>query len=267
MGFCLQLLITLFRLEKIARQEARQKRIRRKLLEKQRKNREPVPIFQVQERSDMSYHNTSENNRTPPDLICRNQLYRVWGAVPPATELWERRRALIEEKRESERFRHINREEPDGGEDDTNNDEPSIETVIQTAKEVRRLINNSSCVSLHSFDFESVEITDGSVDNMNDKYSEETPDLEYISQTNTDFRDILQLTSIEDNWSDTRSVTSFSSSLPRLRRRQSVLSNSSMDIENWEWEDMTITNMDVTQDTDIVIRCGDIITSDTSINM
>ena len=217
----------------------------------------------------MSYHHTSENSRTPPDLICRNQLYRVWGAVPPATELWERRRALIEEKRERERFRHIDREEPDGGEDDTNNDEPSIEKVIQTAKEVRRLINNSSCVSLHSFDLESVdaEITDGSVDNLDDKYSEETPDLEYISQTNTDFRDILQLTSIEDNWSDTRSVTSFSSSVPRLRRRQSVLSNNSMDIENWEWEDMTMTNMDVTQDTDIVIRCGDIITSDTSIIM
>ena len=139
------------------------------MLEKQKINTEPVPIFQVQEPRTRGYHHGS--HILPPDWICQDQLYRVWGAVPPATQLWERRRAMLGERREREMFRHIDREGPDGGEDDKNNDEQSIEKVIQSARDVRRLIGDSNYV----FQPDDKEI------------AEETPDLEYASKYNTYF--------------------------------------------------------------------------------
>merc|ERR1711892_1045612 len=79
----------LHRLEMVERQVARQRRLVRKLLERQRINRNPIPIYQVQEKRDRSYPDCAA---FPPDFICRNQLYQLWGALPPARELWERRR-------------------------------------------------------------------------------------------------------------------------------------------------------------------------------
>ena len=239
-----------------AKHKARQRRLKRKLLEKQRISRETVPIFQVQETKENSYHPYTS---ATPDLICHDQLYRVWGAVPPANKLWERRRAMLEERRERGRHMNVDRDDPDGGEDDTDPKEQSIEKVIQSARDVRRLISN------HSYNFQQGDI----------EIVEDTPDLEYLSNTNTPLRDSLQLSSIKDNLSDTSSNHQsskilFCSSAPRLKRRQSVLSCSSMeqvDFEDWEWEDMVMPNLEISKDKDLVIRCGDITTFDTSINM
>ena len=166
---------------------------------------------------------------------------------------------MLEERRERGRHMNVDRDDPDGGEDDTDPKEQSIEKVIQSARDVRRLISN------HSYNFQQGDI----------EIVEDTPDLEYLSNTNTPLRDSLQLSSIKDNLSDTSSnhqssKISFCSSAPRLKRRQSVLSCSSMeqvDFEDWEWEDMVMPNLEISKDKDLVIRCGDITTFDTSINM
>jgi len=267
----------LHRLDMVERQEARQRRLVRKLLERQRINRNPIPIYQVQEKRDRSYPDCAA---FPPDLICRNQLYQVWGALPPAKELWERRRRMQGERRmrrtrDEKRdmaHRQVDRGDPDGGEDDTKNDDPSMDEVIQSAREVRRLICESPRTSFSCSDFqpESVGIGNEFAD-YDEEFHEDSQD--YLLKTKSDFRDLLQLTSIDDTWSDTRSirqpsVISHSSMAPRQTRRQSVLSCSSVgevDFETWDWEDMA--SMETNQSMELVIRCGEIVTSDTNIKM
>jgi hypothetical protein len=269
-----------FRLELIRREEARQRRLVRKLLERQRMNMDPVPIYQVQKTMERSY----PDHVFPPDLVCRNQLYRVWGAVPPARQLWRQRRRAdggrSGRRHGGERDIHhidFNRGDPDGGEDNTNTDDPSMDEVIQSAKEVRRLIRGSSTNSLSYDDLQSgdIDISEEDITHCNEEYSEDNQD--YLSMTNTDFRELLQLTSIDDDWSDTRSirqssVISFSPSQPRQTRRQSVLSCSSaglMEQESLYWEDEAAMELgrDAKQSVDLVIRCGEIVTSDTDIKM
>ena len=140
-----------------------------------------------------------------------------------------------------------------------------------------RLIRDNSTNSLSYDDLQPVNIDMNKEDitHCNEEYSEENQD--YLSKTNTDFRELLQLTSIDDNWSDTRSirqssVISFSPPLPRQTRRQSVLSCSSaglMEQESLYWEDEAPMELgrDANQSMDLVIRCGEIVTSDTNIKM
>ena len=153
-------MVSCFRLDLIRREEARQRRLVRKLLDRQRMNMDPVPIYQAQKR-EKSYPECV----FPPDLVCRNQLYRVWGAVPPARQLWRQRRRAdggrSGRRHGGERDIHhidLNRGDPDGGEDNTKNDDPSMDEVIQSAKEVRRLIRDSSTNSLSYDDLQSENI-------------------------------------------------------------------------------------------------------------
>ena len=166
----------------------------------------------------------------------------------------------------------MDRGDPDGGEDDTKNDDPSMDEVIQSAREVRRLICESPKTSFSCSDFQP-EYVGIDNDEFADYDEDEEDSQDYLSKTKSDFRDLLQLTSIDDTWSDTRSirqpsVISHSSMAPRQTRRQSVLSCSSVgevDFETWDWEDMA--SMETNQSMELVIRCGEIITSDTNIKM
>jgi len=103
----------------------------------------------------------------------------------------------------------------------------SMKDVIRTAKEVRRLIRGNSAVS-SSCDL--VSMTEDREFELEGEYNEADFSEEFFRKGDRDFRHHLQLTTIDDSWSDTRSVT-----------RRSVLSTSPelgrIDFDNWDWEE------------------------------
>merc|ERR1719495_600414 len=102
-----------------------------------------------------------------------------------------------------------------------------MKDMIRTAKEVRRLIRDSSVIS-SSCEFGSF-ISDREFE-LEGEYIEVDLDQEFFSTTDRDFRNHLQLTTIDDSFSDTRSV-----------RRRSVLSTSpsslQVDLDCWDWDE------------------------------
>lgn len=285
----------LHRLKLIERQEARQRRLLRKLLEKQKINTHPVPIFDMKKSRDkerrqvpdyrpLQQQQIGHREEFPPTLVSRTQLCKVWGDVPPAKQVREARRIGQEKWRHvgerKGRGNNMERGDPDGGElemrkaGDINilkSDDLSMDKVIESAKEARRLIRNISTDSLNHYNTPLSKVETGK-DNISE-YSEEDLDCDYLSKTTSDFRELLQLTSIDDPWSDTGSIrhsSVISYSPPREKRRRSVLScntEGSLDLDSWDWEDEDPKYLEVktSQSMDLVIKCGEIVTSDTRI--
>jgi len=245
----------------IERQKARKRRQARLLKEKNKeKLKRPVPIYSLPNQSNRcvececgficSLHGAKNS---PQDFLMRSQLYRVWDTVPTAKEIEKKRgldrniktERILNELQSKQRAR-IHRGNPDGGEAGSNEDSfervPSMKDIIQSAKDVQDLIRNSS--------LESLDILQEESENLGQR-------------TMCDFKDILQLTSIDDTWSDTRSVIS---STPRhCKRRQSVLSCGTDGCPDLDWEGEML--QESNNGMELFIRCGDIVTSETSISL
>lgn len=116
----------------------------------------------------------------------------------------------------------------------------TMDDVIRTAKEVRRLIRGSSVTSCASS--ELVPLQEDRACDADFDWKSEISEIDFDDmrrQTDGDFRHLLQLTAIDDScWSETRSM-----------RRRSVLSTSPtsqhLDFDAWDWDDDDIVMVDV----------------------
>jgi len=116
----------------------------------------------------------------------------------------------------------------------------TMDDVIRTAKEVRRLIRGSSVTSCASS--ELVPLQEDRACDADFDWKSEISEIDFDDmrrQTDGDFRHLLQLTAIDDScWSETRSM-----------RRRSVLSTSPtsqhLDFDSWDWDDDDIVMVDV----------------------
>lgn len=259
------------RLRRIARHEAKSRRLVRKLIER-RKFATPTPLYDVTRRDspyvDRSLNpnvclqcqfgrcnirnhcpipsinqsiltrpqllssSTSQRNLSRPSQLPTEKLFRSsnFPSVSPSSVCsypdFSRGAPDGEDSPCDEDYgeEFMEKEEEDDGE---GNKDKTMKDVIRTAKEVRRLIRDSSVIS-SSCEFGSF-ISDREFE-LEGEYIEVDLDGEFFSTTDRDFRNHLQLTTIDDSFSDTRSV-----------RRRSVLSTSpsslQMDLDCWDWDD------------------------------
>ena len=243
------------------RQKARKRRQARLLKEKNKeKVRRPVPIYSLPNQSNRCVEcecgfmcNLHRDKNSPQDFVMRSQLYRVWDTVPAAKEI-EKRRGM-DKKIKTEKILHelqnklktrIHRGNPDGGEVYSSADNfervSSMKGIVKSAKDRQDLVENRSSESL-------------------DLLQDQSESFEHRKMC--DFKEILQLTSIDDTWSDTRSVIS---PTPQHRKRQqSVLSCGTDRCPDLDWEGETLQESNTGME--LYIKCGDIITSETSISL